>query len=396
MLRRRIHIISIIDDLHFGGDEYRLLTFAQTVDSSRFQHTVVTLMAAHPESDGQYGSMRNQYREAGVRVLDLGQPSLDEARRQGRGKLRMFGEKVRKLKALIRDERADILDVHLAPANPICAAAVLGSGVPFAITLYQLTTMRSALLWLAGQFNLACAKLLITDSQAQAGLIRKWLIRCPKIRVIPNGTTAPQTSLPREHLLKALNIPSEPGLTVIAQISGLVSYKGHLVLLDAAKEVLSQHRQCIFLFVGFERSETGRREFLLGRAGELGIADKVRIAGYPGNIGDVWSIVDIHVHASLLDSLPNALLEAMAVGKPSVITSVGGIPEVIEHCVNGLLVPSNNAHELAQNLLLLLENPSLRARLGEAARATHVERFSPEVMTRKIERSFEDIARPVE
>src|SRR5436309_15333801 len=87
---RRIHILSVIDDLHFGGDEYRLLTFAQTLDNSRFQHTVLTLMAEHSESDSQYGSMRDQYRAAGVRVLDLGQPSLDEARKHRRWKLTVF------------------------------------------------------------------------------------------------------------------------------------------------------------------------------------------------------------------------------------------------------------------------------------------------------------------
>ncbi|MGA7929424.1 MAG: glycosyltransferase family 4 protein [Candidatus Sulfotelmatobacter sp.] len=107
-----------------------------------------------------------------------------------------------------------------------------------------------------------------------------------------------------------------------------------------------------FLMVGYERSEEGYRELLFRRAASLGIADHVRVEGYPGPIGDVWNSIDIHVHASQFDSLPNALLEAMSLGKPSVITSVGGVPEVVNHKVNGFLAASNDSEQLAEGLLL--------------------------------------------
>jgi len=389
--RRRIHILSVIDDLHFGGDEYRLLTFAQSLNKLRFQHTVLTLMKEDPKTAESYGSMREQYRSAGVRLLDLGQRPLGHQPEQWTSKLLSFKEKVRKLKALIREERVDLLDVHLAPANLACAAATLGTNIPFVVTLYQLTTMQSAKLWLAGQLNLAKAAALITDTDAQASEIRKWLLSTPQIRVIPNGTPVPQPILPREQVLTLLNIPDEPALTIIGQISSLVGYKGHLVLLDAAKQVLERHPECLFLLVGYERRETGYRESLRQRAADLGIAERVKIAGYPGNIGDVWNIIDIHAHASLLDSLPNALLEAMSLRKPSVVTSVGGIPEAIEHGVNGFLVSPGNAEHLARHLLLLLDDPGLRTKLGYAAYATYSGRYRPEVMTGLLEDCLSEI-----
>jgi glycosyltransferase involved in cell wall biosynthesis len=393
--RRRVHILSVIDDLHFGGDEYRLLAFAQSLDTLRFQHTVVTLMKADSVTGERYGSMREQYHRAGVRLLDLGQSPI--AVRPGRGisKLRSFNGKVRSLKALVREEKVDVLDVHLDPANPICAAATLGTGIPFVVTLYQVTTMRSTKFALAGQFNLGTAALLITDSNAQASRIRDWLLRKPEIRVIPNGTPLPQPVLPRGDVLRLLDIRDEPGLTIVGQISSLVSYKGHLVLLEAAKQVLERHPECLFLLVGYERREMGYRESLFQRASDLGIGGRVRIAGYPGHIGDVWNIVDIHAHASSLDSLPNALLEAMSLGTPSVITSVGGIPEAIEHGVNGFLVPPGNPDQLARHLLLLLEDPGLRSKLGQAAYATYCRRFRPDVMTRQLEDCFGTIANGV-
>lgn len=340
----------------------------------------------------RFGSMRDRYRQAGVRLLDLGQPPIADVPRQVVSKLLSFKEKVQKLKALIREEKIDVLDVHLAPANPMCAAVTLVTGTPFIVTLYQVNTMQSAKFWLAGQFNLGSAALLITDSNTQASRIHKWLLHCPGIRVIPNGTPPPQPVLAREQVLRLLNIPDEPGLTIIGQISSLFPYKGHLVLLEAAKQVLERHPECLFLLIGYERREKGYRECLLRRASELGIAERVRVAGYPGPIGDVWNIINIHAHASSLDSLPNALLEAMSLGKPSVATSVGGIPEAIEHGVNGFLVPPENPDQLARHLLLLLEDSGLGPKLGQAARSIYCRRFRPEIMTRQLEDCFRAVA----
>ena len=210
------------------------------------------------------------------------------------------------------------------------------------------------------------------------------------IRVIRNGTAPPRALLTKPEVNNFFDLPDGQS-TVIGQISSLVSYKGHSILLDAAKLVLNQHPECLFLMVGYERSEQGYRESLIRKAVALGIADRVRIAGYPGPIGDVWSVIDIHVHASLLDSLPNALLEAMSLGKPSVVTSVGGVPEVIRNEVNGLLVAPNNPEDLASALLALLSDASKRASIGDQAKNTYSEHFQSERMTRELEGAFEDM-----
>ncbi|HSZ63472.1 MAG TPA: glycosyltransferase family 4 protein [Terriglobales bacterium] len=393
MSRRKIHILSVIDDLHFGGDEYRLHAFAQSLDKCRFGHTVLTLMKEDRMIGEKYGSMREQYLQAGIRVIDIGQPAAGAGpHREKAIKNRLLSawEKTRRLASLIRNEKVDVLDVHLSPANPVCAVAARNTRIPFAVTLYQVNTMQSAKLWLAGQFNLGSAAMLITDSDAQARVVSRWLMRRPPIRVIPNGTPPPQPAQPKQTMFKLFNIPDRP-LTIIGQVSSLVSYKGHIVLLDAAKRVLERHPECFFLMVGYERSEEGYRELLLRHAASLGIADQVRIEGYPGPIGDVWNIIDIHVHASQLDSLPNALLEAMSLGKPSVITSVGGIPEVVKHRVNGFLVAPNDSKELAEGLLLFMSDSSLRATIGYEAQSTYVKHFRPQVMTRRLEEEFEDI-----
>jgi glycosyltransferase involved in cell wall biosynthesis len=119
---------------------------------------------------------------------------------------------------------------------------------------------------------------------------------------------------------------------------------------------------------------------------------RIAVPWSPGSIGDVWNIIDIHAHASLLDSLPNALLEAMSLGKASVVTSVGGIPEAIKHKANGFLVKAGNAEELARYLSRLVDEPRLRNRLGKAAQMTYRERVRPELMARQLEECFYDVS----
>src|SRR5439155_1820363 len=120
----------------------------------------------------------------------------------------------------------------------------------------------------------------------------------------------------------------------------------------------------------------------------LGLADRIALAGYPGPIGDVWNVIDIHVHASLFDSLPNAIIEGMSLGKPAVVTAVGGIPEIVTDGETGLVVPPGDVDGLEAALTHLVRSPMFAARLGEAARRRHQQRLRPEHLTSSMEHLF--------
>ena len=72
-------------------------------------------------------------------------------------------------------------------------------------------------------------------------------------------------------------------------------------------------------------------------------------------------------------------------GKPSVITAVGGIPEVVKHKVNGYLVAPDAPEQLAEGLLLMMNDPNLRRAISHEAQSTYFNRFRPHVMTTKLE-----------
>src|SRR5262249_43727973 len=124
------------------------------------------------------------------------------------------------------------------------------------------------------------------------------------------------------------------------------------------------------------------------QAQRLGISDRVRIRGYPGNIGDVWKAIDIHAHPTQLDSLPQAIMEAMSLGLPSVVTPVGGIPTMVDHDHTGLRVRPRDAKALAPALLRFLREPQTAARLGQAAQERYRQRYTTRVMTSALENVF--------
>jgi L-malate glycosyltransferase len=390
----RPRILSIIDDVGFAGGEARLLTFCRTIDRNRFTHTLLTIQGADPLREQQW-AMRQQFAKARVEVREMGDGSA-HPRPKSRKQIRIFRAasrlltKVRELCREIRDLKIDLVDAHMEPANLIGVLAGRFTGVPVVVTAYHPKPLVPYPFWrMSGQFTLSTASVVVTDSRASAEEIRRWIVGPkPRILVIPNGLDHPSTECTKSECRRLMGLPTDPAIRVIGQVAGLVEYKGQLVLLEAARRVMMSEPNTIFLIVGYARTDLDYKARLERRASELGIAPKTRIVSYPGPIGDAWSVIDIHVHASLFDSLPNAIMEAMSLRKPSVVTAVGGVPEMVEDRSTGFVVPPNDPVSLADALVRLLRDPEFAMKLGDAAFRRYLQRYTPQVMTRALEHTF--------
>jgi len=118
-------------------------------------------------------------------------------------------------------------------------------------------------------------------------------------------------------------------------------------------------------------------------AASLGIASRVRFAGYRPDVAAVLGGAQVFVLSSRSEALPRSVLEAMRAGLPVVATNAGGLPEMIEDGVNGMLTPRGSEEALAAALASLIENGGLRLRLGASAHATYEKRFRLEFMIEK-------------
>jgi glycosyltransferase involved in cell wall biosynthesis len=210
------------------------------------------------------------------------------------------------------------------------------------------------------------------------------LIPPERVRVLENAVEEPVDSeIPRMR-----GAGNERGVRILF-LSGLYREKGAIELLDAAS---LSHRQG-----GLDGAEvriaggsvspavtaeiSARAEAL--REGGLSVSllgfcdQELRNAEYRE--------ADVFVHPTLDDGQPLVLLEAMAVGLPIVATSVGGIPDTIEDERSGILVTPGSVPELAAALERVAGDSALRDRLGDAARARYLERYTPTAFARGLE-----------
>ena len=132
------------------------------------------------------------------------------------------------------------------------------------------------------------------------------------------------------------------------------------------------------------RTETLAFEMGLGGAvrfaGFLGVQEKVREAGH----------ADIYVNTNRIDNMPVAVLEACAMGLPVVSTNVGGVPDLLDHERTGLLTPDDDDEAMARQVIRLLHEPDLAARLSTNARCL-AERSSWESVRPQWERLFQEL-----
>jgi glycosyltransferase involved in cell wall biosynthesis len=392
---RQVRVLALVSDLCIGGGENRILNIAAAIDKRRFDYRVATLYRPDEEMHRRSGDLRAAFEAAGIRIthLDLSrpQPVFTWKAAQVAHTTAQLGRTVWRLKSLLAELALDVIDAHLQPAVLTAVPAAALANIPVALTLYQWEPLPVVHRSLVS----ACirrATALVSDSRVCAEEIAIASGRGLRgLYVVPNGVRLPPASQTRRDTFAALGLSASTE-TVIAQIAGLVPTKGYETLLDAAARVLPDHPRAVLLCIGYCR-ERGHEyvDVLKRRAVELGIDHQVRIASWPGSIADIWSIVDIHVHASHYDSLPNAIIEGMSLGRPAVVPSTGGITELVGHEETALVVPPRNPDALAHALSRLLTDADLRHRLGAAAKRRFDERCAPEITARSVERIFCDL-----
>jgi glycosyltransferase involved in cell wall biosynthesis len=172
---------------------------------------------------------------------------------------------------------------------------------------------------------------------------------------------------------------------VVGTVGSLIPRKGHDILIRAFGIVAHQIPEGILLIT----SDGPERKKLEHLAGEMGIRDRIRFLGYVDDIAALYrDCFNILALASRADAFGLVIAEAGLFGIPTVATSVGGIPEVIDNGNTGLLVPPENPEAFAAALVRLIESPETRSRFGASARERAHLRFTASSMARQFETTY--------
>jgi glycosyltransferase involved in cell wall biosynthesis len=177
-----------------------------------------------------------------------------------------------------------------------------------------------------------------------------------------------------------LGIPHDAPM--VGTVANFRPSKGHLILLQAASLVRRTIPEVRFVLVGYGPLESDIRR----RARELDLDGTIVFAGPRDDAPRVAGAFDLFVLPSVHEGLAIALIEAMALGRPAVVTRAGGLTEVIEHGKQGLVVPPADPKALADAIGHLLRDEDLRRQFGEAGR-----RRAGEFDIRKAVRRHEEV-----
>jgi glycosyltransferase involved in cell wall biosynthesis len=175
---------------------------------------------------------------------------------------------------------------------------------------------------------------------------------------------------------------------LIGNVAALVAHKGQRHLIEAARVVLPQAPDARFIIAG----EGELRPALERQIKEYHLEKHVLLAGFRPDVLSLHKAFDIFAMSSITEGLGTSLLDAMAAGKPIVATRAGGIPEVVVDGETGLLVPPRDHEAMADAIVQLLRDESLRRQMGDAGRARARALFSAERMVQNTLQVYQRVA----
>jgi glycosyltransferase involved in cell wall biosynthesis len=183
----------------------------------------------------------------------------------------------------------------------------------------------------------------------------------------------------------SLNIPED--FNVVGIVGRISQQKGQDIFLEAVAKIHHKLPKTLFLIVGAP-DEPALLEKMRALAASLGIQEKANFLGYRDDIPNIYSILDILVMPSRWEGFGLALVEAMAMGLPIVCTEVGGIPEVVIANETAHFVATENPGQVADAITRLLEDQSLRLKMGLAGKK-HAEQFSYQRVGQQVHQKYQ-------
>lgn len=339
-----VKISMVIGTLERGGAEHQMARLALELVARGHDVEVITLHG--------WGPLQPRLEAGGVPVLGLAPPDRRWRIRKVHGAIDLASPAAR-LTAHWRAWRPDVVHAWLPEAQVLSLPIAQQLRVP--VRVLALRSMRSGprksaildgLLRLAG-----AAATHITANSTAVARDSGWKLGSRSRVVIPNGIDIPPISA---------SVSDDPPRGVV--VANLLPYKGHRDLIEALALAPSRPHMT---FVGEGPERHGLEELARAR----GLDRQIEFAGSVPDVARILTRSQFAVLPSHTEGLPNAVLEAMSLGLPTVSTRVGGVPDLIEDEVNGLLVPVGDRARLAGAIDRIVDDVDLRTRLGYEARS---------------------------
>ncbi len=369
MASRRLRVLTLTDNLDRAGGAERVAAYvAAGLDRSRFESY---LCATRPTE----GDLVDDVLRADVRLLRL--------ERSSRAALWQLAPLVR----LLRERRIDVVHAHKLGSN--VWGVVLGrlTRAPLVVAhehtwSFQGQPLRKALD--REVIGRGADAFLAVSREDRRRMIEVEGVNPKKAVFLPNGI--PPLPPATGHDVRG-ELGIDPGAPVVGSLSVLRDQKRLDVLIRAAALLHGDFPELRVLIPGVGPNAPELHALAAG----LGVAGSIRFLGTRTDIPELLAALDVAVNSSDYEGSPLSVMEFMSAGKAIVATRVGGVPDLLEGGVHGLLVEPGDPAALAGALRRLLGDPDLRRRLGQAARERQQREFTLEAMVDRVEALYEDL-----
>ncbi len=350
--RRTLKILHIDPESKWGGGECQVLGLLNYLTQRGHQNHLL----GHPD-----GLLLREAQRSGIVTFPL------------RVRNDLDFRPIFSLRRLIRRERYDIVHFHTKRAHALSFwLRRIHPGVRYVVTRRMDYPVKRN--WYNDYLYNRRVDGVVAISRKIVDLLVAGSVRREKIRLVHSGIDPARFQRPQ-------GARATPGLAVIGTAAVLEERKGHRFLLEAAALLKQQGRRLKYRFAG----EGGQRQRLQQIVLELGLQEEVDFAGFVSDIPSFLSAIDIFVLPSLYEGLGVAVLEAMAAGKPVVVSRVGGLPDLVDDAVTGLLVPPKDSRALAEAIARVISQEGLAQQMGERGRKRVLQHFTMEQMAKNNE-----------
>ncbi|MBI1325977.1 glycosyltransferase [bacterium] len=389
-------ILHVIPTLASGGAERQLLTYLSNAQMrERFRHLIVLTDVSHYDIHDPLLHYADIAENLGIEIICLGRP----------GKFHLPGC-IAALRRIIRERKVDLVHTQLFWSNVAGRIAARLCGIPaitsFQNTDYEPARIRSfgmdrskarAMRWIDAVTSRFCLTHSVAVSESVSSHIQHYLGLKPEtITVIFNTFSVeqvtPTSEDPRSKVFDIVGLA--PGDRLVLAVGRVLDQKAHVDLVHAIADISRSRDDVHLVIVGSQVEQTyvaKVRETIEER--EIGA--RVHLLEPRHDIPDFLAAADVFGFPSKYEGLPLALTEAMAAGVPCVVSDIGPNLELVQHEVNGLVIPVGDVQALTRAIVQILDDQHLAERLGGQAKIYVYENFHPDRKAESMVCLYEDV-----
>lgn len=364
-------IIEVSSDTNIGGAGKCLLALLENFDYSSFEVKVVlpknSLLKPHID----------KLNIPVIEVDGIADKSLDAG---------AIGE----LKRIFKAEKPDLVHTHASMSARIAARQ---AGAKVIYTRHSVFKPSKKISHgpgklINGMINNYLADGIIAVAEAAKENLTDTGVSAKKIRVILNGVDALKETSESEKSQLRERFGVKSGEKVVSIVARLEDIKGHEYFIEAADELIKKGIKARFFIAGTGSYENVLKE----KVKAMNLTDNVIFTGFITDVDKLMAITDVQANASYgTEATSLALLEGMSIGIPAVVSDFGGNPGVIKTGRNGIVVPKQNSHALAEGLEKLLTDDELYKKMSAGAREIFNSTFTSKAMTENTENYYKEI-----